>query len=248
MEMASQNKLLRILSVLVLSLGVLLGIALTAIAAWGDFEANRFDTDLSLLRDASLRTFRCPVIMTTNESGTVRATLRNPLDRPVTLTVRLDVSNYITLKRENTVRLPLAPGERQKLEWTVTPDDVVYGDLILVKILQFRQYPLPGRLGSCGIVVVDSPYLTGGQIVALGFGVSLLAMLGAIGLWLASQRPLTRRGRQSASTMAAFAGSVVAGMICSLLGAWMLAVLLLAVNILLIGAIIGHFLSGPPSP
>jgi hypothetical protein len=73
-------------------------------------------------------------------------------------------------------------------------------------------------------------------------------MLGAIALWLASQRPLTRRGRQSANTMAALAASVVVGMICSLLGAWMLAVLLLAANILLIGAIIGHFMSGPTSP
>jgi multisubunit Na+/H+ antiporter MnhG subunit len=241
--MNSQNKLLRIPSVLVLSVGVLLGMALTAIAAWGDFEAVRFDPDLSLLRDASLTTFRCPMIMTTRESGTISATVRNPLERPVTLTVRTDVSNYITLKRENTVRLPLTPGERQRLEWTVTPDDVVYGDLIFVKTLQFRQYPIPGRLGSCGIVVVDIPYLTGGLLVALVFAGSVLSMLGGIGLWLAGQRPLTRRRRQSANTMGALTGSVVAGMIFSLLGVWMLAVIVLALNILLIGAIIGHLMN-----
>jgi hypothetical protein len=238
---------IRILGVLVLSAGVLLGIALAAVSVWGDFEATRFDAALSQLRDASLTSFRCPVIMTTQESSTVRATVKNPLDRPITLTVRTDVSNYLNLIRENRVQVPLDPGQREKLEWAVTPDDVVYGNLILVKALQFRQYPLPGRLGSCGIVVLDVPFLSGGLIVALAFAASLLGMVGGIGLWSTGRRPWTKRNRQAARTMGALAGSVVAGMVSGILGWWMLALIILAVNVLLTGAIIGHFMNSPLS-
>jgi hypothetical protein len=246
-KMRIRDGILRNLGVLVLSIGVLLGMMVSAVCILGDYEAVRFDASLSVLRDASLKTFRCPVLITTGETGTVTGAFKNPLDRPITLTVRAHVSNYLTLTRERTDRLPLEPGETKRLEWTVTADDVLYSNLILVKVLQFRQYPLPGRLGSCGIMVVDIPYLTGGLIVALAVAGSVVGMLGGIGLWLAGQRPLTRRGRQAANTMGALAGAVVAGMISSLLGAWMLALIVLAVNIMLIGAIIGHFASSPPS-
>jgi hypothetical protein len=245
--MGFRSKILRILGVLVLSIGILVGMAVSAIGIMEDYEATRFDSSLSLLRDASLKTFRCPMVITTRESRTVTAWFKNTLDRPVLLTVRSHISNYLTLTTERTDRLSLEPGERKKLEWTVTPDDVLYGNLILVKVLQFRQYPMPARLGSCGIFVLDVPFLSGNLIVALAFAVSLLGMLGGIGLWIVSQRPLTRHGRQSVHTLEALAATVVAGMIASMLGAWLLALILLAVTILLVGAIVGYFSNLPLS-
>jgi hypothetical protein len=239
------NKILRLFAMLVLLVGIVVGMALAGMAVWGDVEATRFDESLSLMRDASLRTLRCPVLLTAGEPSTITARFNNPLDRPVRLLIRTHVSRYLTLFREDTQILPLDPGETKGLAWTVTPDDIVYGHLILVKVLQFRQYPIPGRLASCGIVVLNVPYLTGRQLFVLLLVVSLLGLAGGIALWLAGSRPLTKRGRQTTRTLAALAISVGVGMIVSFLGWWAGGLLFLAANLLLIGAIVEYFVNRP---
>jgi hypothetical protein len=220
--------------------------ALAGVAIWGDLEANRFDENLSHFRDASLKTLRCPVLLTTGESGTVTAAFDNSLDRSLTLTIRTHVSRYLTYLRDDTQLLPLSPGEKKRLEWTVTPDDIVYGHLILVKMLQLRQYPLPGRLASCGIVVLNFPYLSGKALFGLALAASLLSIGGGLALWWAGSQPFTKRRRQTFRTLAALAVAVVVNMIPSFMGWWMAGALIFAINVLLIGAMAEHFANRPP--
>jgi hypothetical protein len=242
----TRKKLMRTTGIPLLLVGVLLGMALAGVAIWGDLEANRFDENLSHFRDASLKTLRCPVLLTKGESGTVTATFDNPLDRSLTLTVRTHVSRYLTYLRDDTQLLPLSPGQKKKLEWTVTPDDIVYGHLILVKTLQLRHYPLPGRLASCGIVVLDILYPTGKVLFGLALAVSLLSIGGGLALWWAGSQPLTKRRRQTMRTLGALAIAVVIDMIPSFMGWWMAGALIFAIDVLLIGAIIEHFVNRPP--
>jgi hypothetical protein len=239
--MKSKRKIVRFLGVLIFSVGVLLGLVLSGVAVWGDLEAHWFDAQLSQLRDASLKTMRCPVMITANETGTVSASFKNPLERPSMFMVRAHISQYLTLMREENTQLHIEPGERKSLEWTVTADDVLHGNLIFVKVLQFRKYPIPGRLGSCGILVVDLPYLTGTQLTVLTFVASLLCMAFGVGLWIVSNQPLRGRGREAVGAMGALAASVLVGIIVSLLGLWMVGLLIFVITLLVIGAIIGHF-------
>jgi hypothetical protein len=234
-------KLIRALSMLLFSIGLLLGLALSTAAVWADLEAMRFDRGLTLLRDASLSTLRCPVILDSEKTGTVRASIKNSLDRPVTLLVRAHVSRYLTLMREDVRRLRLEAGETQSLEWAVDSEDIVYQHLILVKVHQHRSYPLLGRTGSCGIVVLDLPGLTGPQVVAGAVAGSLLGMALGLGLWIATARPLGASSLEVVRAMGVVAASAVLVMLASLLGWWLWGGLMLIGTLLLIGAVVGHF-------
>jgi hypothetical protein len=180
-------------------------------------------------------------MMDRQETGTVRASFKNTLERPVILLIRAHVSRYVTLLREDVVRLSLDAGEKQSLEWAVDAQDVVYEHLILVKVHQHRHYPLLGRTGSCGIVVLDLPGLTGTQVVITAIAGSLLAIALGLGLWIATARPLTGPNREVVRAMVVVAAGAVLTMLASLLGWWMWGGLALIATILLIGAVLGHY-------
>jgi hypothetical protein len=187
--------------------------------------------------------------MTTSESGAIRARLTNPLERPVEFSVRTHITEgFVSLMREERERLPLKPGESEQVEWPVTPDDAAYGRVILARVYLHGQYPLPSRHASCGILVVDVPSLTGQQILILALVVSLVCMaLGAV-VWRAIHRPLAGLNLEAGRAMGALAGTVVVGIVVSLLGMWVLGLLAAVATVLLIGAIIGHFLNRRRTP
>jgi hypothetical protein len=229
----------RIVAVLVFSAGLLAGILLICASVWGDLEAAMFDTTLMVHRKASLA-LHCPVLMATTETGTVSASFRNPLDRPVEFKVRTHVSKgFVTLMREIDTELALAPGETKKVAWPVNAEDAAYGHVVLVKTLLFGKYPLPARLGSCGILVLDVPYLSGNQLLAASMGLSVLGLAGGTGLWISAGRPLREERLQGARAMGTLAGVVFIGVIASLLGWWVLGAITLVVIILMIGAMLG---------
>ena len=240
--MNSENKAIRILGVVIFSVGVLLGTALFAAIVWADFEASMFD--LNMRGTASLKTLRCPVMMTATEAGTVRATFANPLERPVEFMIRAHISDgYVTLMREINSTLSVAPGETKPLEWPVAPDDAAYGRLILVRVRVGARYPLPSRHASCGILVLGLPCLTGNLIFALAFAASLLSMVVGAGLWIRANRPLRELGLDVTRAMGALAGCVVIGTVVGLLGWWVFGVIILVITLLLAGAIIGYFVN-----
>jgi hypothetical protein len=232
----------RPLGVVLFSIGLLLGMALAGVTIWADFEAVLFNPGLS--HEAPLRSLRCPAMITTSETGKVTASLRNPLERSTERYVRTHITDgYVTLMREINNSVPLAPGEKQRLEWAVTADDAAFDRFILVKVMVRGRYPLPSRQGTCGILVVGVPLLEGSQVFSLAFAVSLLGMVAGYGLWFRASRPLGTQRRQVSRAMIAVAGSVVVGTIVGWLG-WLLPGLILFVITLLgLGVIIGHLLS-----
>ncbi len=233
----------RPLGVLLFSVALLLGMGLFGATIWADFEAVLFNPGLS--QDAPLRSLRCPVMITTSETGTVTASLTNPLDRSTERYVRAHITDgYVTLMREINRSVPLAPGEKQRLQWSVTADDAAFGRFILVKIILRGRYPLPGRQGTCGILVVDAPLLNGRQVFGLIFAASLLGMGAGYGLWFRASQPLDRRRQRVARAMVALAASVVVGTIMGWLGWWLPGLIIFVVTLLGIGVIVGYLLNG----
>jgi len=238
----NSKRILRTLGVFIFAIGVFFGMALLAIAVWGDLEASLFDT--SMRGDASLTTLRCPVMMTPNETGRASATFENPLERPVTFTIRAHISQgYVTLMREIDSKLLLEPGETQTLKWTVTPDDAAYGRLVLMRVHLSAKYPLPSRDASCGILVVDLTYFSGSQLAAFTLAASVLGMAIGAGLWVVANRPLRGPAREAIRAMGVLAGSVSIGLVLGLMGQWLLGVLLLVISLLLIVTIAGYLVS-----
>jgi hypothetical protein len=239
--MKTQSRAIRILSVILYSAGILLGMALSASAAWGDFEASLFD--LSLPGDEKLDTLRCPVLITAGESAKISATFDNPIDQPMDRRIRTHISDGLfTLLREEKTTLTLAPAEKQKLHWTVSADDAVWDRLVLARVYVYRQYPLPSATAACGIVLLNVPIFTGNQILALALVGSLLGFGLGGGLWLASNRPLAGRVRHLTYAMAALGILVLLAMLASLCGWWPSAGFLLALCLLLALSVISYAL------
>ena len=242
--MVTRSKLACALGVLLFSAGVLLGLALFGSATWADLESSLFDTSMS--GDATLRTLRCPVMITASEAGTAAATLSNPFERPTEFTIRAHVTQgFVTLMRELNFKLPLDAGDKGTLEWEVTPDDAAYGRLIMVRVRVYPKYPIPSRHASCGILVLDVPHLTGNQVLASVLAATLLSIAAGMGLWVAGNRGPSTTGREATRAMGALAACVLAGIVVALVGWWVLGVILFAITVLLIGTIIGFLINQP---
>lgn len=237
--MTSRNRIFRRLGVILFAFGILLGMALIAVTIWTDLEASFFDSVMGSRGDESLKTLRCPVLMTTSETGRISATFENTADKPIELRLRAHVTDgFVTLMREVNTTLPLEPGEKGKAEFTLSAEDRAYRWLILARVLQFRHYPLPARQAACGVLVLDVPFLTGNQLFALTIALTVLCLGGGIALWSVANWPLRRSALATARTMGALVVSLLIGFLVSLSGAFLIATLLFAINLLLIFEII----------
>jgi hypothetical protein len=239
-EMKERKRLLAAVGVLVFSVGVLLGLAFYGAAAWGDLEAFLFAASVDA--DGSLGSLRCPIMITSTESGTLSATFQNPSERVIRPTIRTHISEgFVTLMRRIDDQPSLEPGEKKRLEWEVTADDATYGYLVLARVFVKYPYPLPSRTSACGVLVIDLPGWTGGQVTALVVVSSLLCLVAGVGLWVAGNRPLGGRIQDASRAMIVLAVVVLLGIATSFAEWWLLSGLLLVIALLLIGAIISYF-------
>jgi uncharacterized membrane protein YhaH (DUF805 family) len=224
------------------SAGFSVALIFAFIATWGGLEAAMFDPSLSAER--RLTSLRCPIIATPEEEVSVKATFTNPSDRNVRIPIRTRISHgQVTTMREVALTLPLDAGESQTLEWGVSADDLVFGRFILVRLFAVRSSPLPSRGGSCGIMILNIPYLTGNQFVALSLALSIVAM--AIGgrMWLVNVRPLHDAARRMARILVLLAVIVMVTLLVAFFGYWEIGIPALIFTVLLLGTLLERFLA-----
>jgi hypothetical protein len=237
------NKARRTVGTILYSLGILMTLALGAIAVWGDLEASLFD--VSIRAERSLRSLNCPVLITSHETGQISASFQNTSQQPVNRAIRAHISQgFITLFREENLQLPLQPGERQHWTWYVTADDAAYGSLILVRVSTLRQAPMPSESSTCGIIVLDIPWVSGRIAVAVWLILGLTATAGGTWIWLKASPPQMRDRRLAMLSMSAISLLVIAILIVGLAGLWVLGVILLALFVLLLITILAQRISG----
>ncbi len=80
--------------------------------------------------------------------------------------VRTDVSGYDGIKTERTT-ISMAPGEKEKVRWPVTSENVDLGFFVLAKVSSYPAYPLPFRESTCGMMFIKTTALTGNQVFVL---------------------------------------------------------------------------------
>jgi len=229
--MSNHKKTIRNLAIFFFSVGVLLGMFLAGAATWTDLEATFYG--FGKVADNPLTTLRCPVLMMATETGIIRATLSNNSELPVDARVRVYVSNPGPIRIIETIT-SLAPGEIKMLEWTVTSEDVDFGNLILLKVLAFAYYKAPVREEWCGILVLNLPHLSGNQVFTSALGLSLAGLLIGIALWVIGGRPLTGKTLFAFRAMVWLAAFVLADMVFSFMGLWLFGLVLFVVAVLLI--------------
>lgn len=229
----------RIFSLVLYGAGVLIGIVFFGLATWGDLEASLFSSGITA--DDNLSTMTCPIVMTTSETGQVKAVIENKLDRTINAAVRSQISfGLVTFKREDTIQIQLEPGEKQTVSWNVTPEDAVWNRVIFARIYEFANYPEKSKGGSCGILVVNLPFIKGNLIVALATILSALGILSGLFIWQRIHQPLQGRTMDVMRAMALLGIIVGGGFLSAFLGAWFLGLLALLLALILVGSVIAN--------
>lgn len=229
------------IAILLFSAGFLVSLGLATVAIWAGIEAAMFNP--SRAPEGRLR-LQCPIIMTSAETATVSVTFTNPTDRELRFPIYANISDgYVTLMRQVTTRLVLEPQEKRQLSWEITADDAAYGRFVLVRIHALRSAPLPYRQGSCGVFVVNVPFISGRWVTALLLAAGLLTLGGGMAGWLKWQQPLDKRARGSAVLMTLLSALVLAALIVAFLNWWIVGILIIAFAILLMGALLERSLN-----
>jgi hypothetical protein len=240
--MEDRNRFIRMGSILLFFIGFILGLTFNILAIWADLEAFLFDTPVG--SEGQVTTLSCPILITNSEEGKVTASITNPTERTVTRLVRTRISfGFVTLMREEEVRLELAPGETRDLEWYVTSDDAAWRRFVLVRVHALRSAPLPYQSSSCGIVTMNIPFASGNQIVASVLGISLFSLVTGVGLWVKQHRPITEKTRPLAVLLFSLTGFIIGGFVANLMGWWLVALALLFFTLIIAIAAFTHFSS-----
>lgn len=210
---------------------------LSFVAAWPDMEASVFDAATASAADGRIGSLRCPILLLADERAAVTATFTNRADAPSTFLVRSRIAEgFMTVVREDTRQVTVAPGASTELDWPVSADDAVYGRIVMVRVLATRSAVAPARHGACGSLVlgVHGFGIPGDRLFWLGVLAGLaLAGGGAYG-WLARMRPLHGRTRTSARRAGLLSLVVGISLACGVAGLWLPSHLLLLLAALLL--------------
>jgi hypothetical protein len=242
-NMKKRHKILTVAGGLILITGIILGFVLTSVMVWGDLEASLFTSGMRA--DRNLSTLKCPIVITTSETGKITATLKNPTEKTLERYLIANVSEgYASLVREIRTKLPIPPAEKRKVEWKIYPEDAAFDDrVILFRVYINPRHPHPSLGANCGVVRVDLQGITGNQIVAstaflafssIGFGAVLIEL---------GHRSSQKRSRNVINSGYVLAGIILAAGILSYFGMWILGIGLLAIAVLLLGIIVTRRLS-----
>jgi hypothetical protein len=239
--MKKNQKTLRMFSLIIFSIGIIIGMVIAGGIVWSNLEASLFDAGIS---PASNLYLNCPVAITTKEIGKVSASIKNPVDREKDFFVRTHIAEgYLSLLREINQTVTVASNGAEKLSWEIYPEDAVYDRIVMLRVYVSPSYPIPSQGNFCGILVLNISGLTGMQFFYLLLGISLAGVIVGVLLWGKSGHPNdnhTQSLRNALFTLAIFVfGTILIGYF----GYWGLGILSFAISILLIGIILGRFYS-----
>lgn len=173
--------------------------------------------------DKTLLSLSCPEIITEKETGVIRASLHNPTDKPHFRTVRTGITEgYLTLRREIVDHYTLQPGETKQLSWEIYPEDAAYGYLILAKVYFHPQREVPSYVGVCGVMLLKTTLLTGRQIIAIVWLVSLGLMAAGYIRFIRHNQPLLRRRHTLAVLMRVIAVTLILANATAFIESWYL--------------------------
>ncbi len=218
--MNSKRFLPSLLAFLLFGVGLFAGLVWWGSSAWADLEASLFDP--AIAADVVLNDLRCPQYITPQEISSVSIRLQNPTERILRQTARVHISyGFVTLMREENIIVEMQPRESRQLEWLVTADDAAWGRIVLVRLHLSRSFPLPARTATCGIMLVNLPYLNGSHISLVLAVITLTGTLAGWRLYTKIHQPLINRPRNVAVLMLAWIIVLVAGNMLAYFGFWL---------------------------
>jgi hypothetical protein len=198
-----------------------------------DTESIIFSASVS--GDDTLRTLNCPELLVGDQTGVVTARVVNNTEKTLFRRVRTYISEgFLLYSQEYNEALYLEPGQSKTFSWSVSPKNAAWGYVILVKVYVFPQDIYPSYVGTCGITTVDLPYVSGWQVIALFWVVSLSLMVIGYIKYLRANQPLVRARRKLAVNMRVIAITIVLAMGTMFLELWYLELIFFIFTIILL--------------
>ena len=205
--------------------GILLGMSLAVMATWADFEAAFYG--FSKRAQVPFSGLSCPILMTRDETQTVRVKFTNTSGQPVTPSIQTELST--TLEPDAKLEFfDLAPGESLQVERTINVENIDLGRFVFAKALVFSAYPIPDQENTCGVYIL-STHGNGTVILIVASIVSVISI--AAGSFLLSRDSLPLKRMRPLFFIALV---TVLAMFFSFLGWWIQASLMLTLVILTI--------------
>lgn len=236
----------RLLVAFLFYLGVLVGLALAAAAAWADFEGLSY-----YATGAGYRTFSgldCPVLMSSWETGVLTAHFENTGSQKIEPYYEIEISGA-TASRHLEGQVAVPPHGQRDVAWTTDSRDVDLGYFVFAKLDILPVAGLPTRETTCGILVAEVPGLSGTQILSAALLISALCMIAGL-LWPAIGFRLHREaaydgtsGSNGQRPARALGLATAFGILAALGGWWLLALILMAISLLLLLISIRYLLS-----
>jgi hypothetical protein len=224
--MQGKKKLFRTLGAILFLVGALVGMVMFVLMNWANFEAY-FYFGYSAPADKALTSMRCPLLMTTSETGEVAIHLTNDSELDLAPLIQTEIS-YFGAATSERLNYPLAAGE------TVTSENMVFGHLVLARIFVYRAFTLSSYTKTCGTVMVNLPGLTGIQLFIILLVFILVSMTAGWMLWLAGSRPLQTEAIIATRAMSIFTVIVLLGILVGCFGWWVVGLICTFASVLLI--------------
>jgi hypothetical protein len=207
------------------SAGVLLGITLSVLAIWADYEA----TSYGFFRRAQtpFKGLSCPILMTADETQTVQIRLTNSTEKKISPSIRTEISTKLVID-EKLEFFELEPGESLLVERTIGSENIDLGQFIFVKASVFSSHPLPDQENTCGVFIL--PMRGSGTVILI-----IASMIGLfstiISLFLLNKSNTLKK---LVYPFVFIAVAVALAMTFGFLGLWIQGVLMLVLGILTI--------------
>lgn len=204
-------------------LGIVVGITLATLATWADYESAFYG--FTRFASTPFHGLNCPILMTRDETQTIKIKLTNTTGKPLSPSIRTEISTPLTTDSKLEF-FEIAAGESLEIERTINSDNIDLGQFIFAKAGVSSAYPLPDQESTCGVFILP---MRGNGTTILIIGTMFSLLLISSGLFLLRQSDPQRKKMRPLL----FIGMVVIlAMIFGFLGSWILATLMIVLVVL----------------
>lgn len=213
------------------ALGLALGLLIAFFLAWADLETSLFDSGLTANKKMNMS---CPLAITSAETGLITAEIVNDSERTVqTLVQSSQTEGSVIMIRRGRQQLSFAPGQVHQLEWPVVASDAAWGRVVMFRVFMVASSPLPALDGYCGILLINFPFLTGNQVLALMLVLALASVVVGGRMWLVNAKHRVLDAEKNARLLVTIAVLVTINVALAIVGDWLIAGAMFIVNFLL---------------
>jgi hypothetical protein len=214
------------------SIAFFLGLLLILVRAIPDLEAMMYG--FIRYNYPPLPSLSCPVLMTTSDREPVTIHLRNTLDKPVTWTVRSQLSTNLIINTKDE-KVELQPGESRKLSWEVGEENIDLNNFILARIFTSSSSSLKMRESTCGTLVLQLPIKGGPAIYYSSLFFTMLFAVVGFWLWFHHSEKSDPAVTSQSMWMRFSTLVIIVGLIASYFDWWFLGILMVALALILLG-------------